>query len=270
MTGPATEAVLKSVADGVATLTLNRPQALNALDSTMAEALGARVVEIENDPAVRAVVLAGAGGHFMAGGDLKWFQGFLEKPAAEKRRLFEVFVREGAHRSVLALRRMPKPVIASVRGAAAGFGLSLVLASDLALASENAVFTLAYVNIGTSPDGGSTHALVRAVGMKRAMEIALLGERFDAKRALALGIVNRVVPEGELDRATAALARRLAAGPAEALGRTKALINASWDASLAEQLDAEAASFAACAAGADFAEGIRAFVEKRPAKFGRA
>src|SRR5262249_22310505 len=152
------------------------------------------------------------------------------RSAAEKMAMFENFVHE-VHGIIISLRRMPKPVIASVSGAAAGFGLSLMLACDLAIAADNAYFTLAYSLIGATPDGGSTFALPRSVGAKKAMEIALLGERFDAAAAARLGLVNRVVPAASLEAETMKLAARLAAGPTAVYGRTKALLVGSLSSS---------------------------------------
>jgi 2-(1,2-epoxy-1,2-dihydrophenyl)acetyl-CoA isomerase len=161
-------------------------------------------------------------------------------------------------------------VIASVHGAVAGFGMSLLMAADLALASAESVFTLAYVRLGTSPDGGSTFFLPRHVGSKRAMEIALLGDRFDAAKALQWGLVNEVVPAAELGPRTAALAERLSQGPAAALAATKRLLARSLDATLETQLQAEAEGFAQCTATPDFVEGVAAFIGKRPPRFGGA
>jgi 2-(1,2-epoxy-1,2-dihydrophenyl)acetyl-CoA isomerase len=154
-----------------------------------------------------------------------------------------------------------------VRGAAAGFGLSLMMACDLAIAADNAYFTLAYTLIGASPDGGSTFSLPRIVGQKKAMEIALLGDRFDASTAERLGIVNRVVPAAALEEETARLAARLASGPTAVYARTKTLLQASLNASLPAQLQAEAEAFAASAAEPDFREGLAAFIEKRKPQF---
>jgi len=258
---------VKTATEGaITTITLNRPAALNAINDEMNAALGEACARAELDPAIRAVVIRGAGDHFMAGGDLKWFHQNLDKDAVTKQREFETFVTT-VHPLVVSLRRMPKPVIASVHGAVAGFGVSLMLACDLALAADNSYFTLAYCNIGTSPDGGSTFALPRTVGMKKAMEIALLGDRFDAATALALGLVNRVVPAAALEAETAKLAGRLAQGPTRVYGRTKALLQGSLQATLESQLQREAENFAASAAEADFAEGIAAFVEKRKPRF---
>src|SRR2546421_395719 len=258
--------VLVAREGGVASITLNRPQALNALDRELTVALRDAVFAAENDAAVRCVVLRG-GEHFMAGGDLKWFKTLAEgRTSAENRVQFEAFVHE-VHTLILSLRRMPKPVIAGVRGAVAGFGMSLMMAADLALAADSAYFTLAYTLIGVSPDGGSTFSLPRSVGQKKAMEIALLGERFDAASAERLGLVNRVVPSAALDSETGKLAARLAAGPTAAYARTKALLNGSLNASLESQLQREAEAFAQSASEPDFQEGLAAFVEKRKPQF---
>jgi 2-(1,2-epoxy-1,2-dihydrophenyl)acetyl-CoA isomerase len=224
------------------------------------------VFAAEQDAAVRCLVIRG-GEHFMAGGDLKWFhQQLAGADAAQLRAQFETFVQE-VHGLIVSLRRMPKPVLASVRGAAAGFGLSLMMACDLALAADNAYFTLAYTAIGTSPDGGSTFALPRIVGQKKALELALLGERFDAATAERLGLVNRVVPGASLEDETNRLATRLAAGPTTAYARTKALLHASLQNSLESQLQREAECFAQSASEPDFREGIAAFIEKRAPRF---
>ncbi len=262
-----TEPVLLEVSDGIATVTLNRPEALNALSDDMIGALVSVMAEVESDPAVRCVVLRGAGDHFMAGGDIKGFHGRLaETTPAQRGDHFRAKI-HSLHPAIVSMRRMPKPVIASLRGAAAGFGLSLALATDLAIAAEDAYFTLAYCRIGTSPDGGSSYHLPHIVGVRKAMEIALLGERFDAETAQALSLVNWVVPNAELEAETAKLAARLAGGPSHALAETKALINACIDNTLEDHLAMEAESFARCAATQDFAEGVTAFVEKRPAAF---
>lgn len=262
------DAVLCNVADGVATITLNRPEALNALNQPMVEGLAAAVEAVGKDHAVRAVVVTGAGDHFMAGGDIKWFKERIdeEQDKAVIRREFERFIHP-VHDIVTGMRTMPKPIVASVKGACAGFGVSLMAACDMAIAADDAVFTLAYVHIGVSPDGGSTFALPRAVGLKRAFEIALLGDRFDAATAVGAGLVNRAVPAADLDATTAKIAGRLAKGPTKVYGRTKALLNQSLNSSLRDQLDAEAKSFAESASEPDFSEGLDAFVNKRPPAF---
>ena len=259
---------LLDIADGVATVTLNRPAVLNAVDSAMIDALEAILAKIETNAAVRVVVLRGAGDAFMAGGDIGWFRRLLDTHAD----IAPVSAAIGGlidkvQALVLRLRALPKPVVAAVHGGCAGFGLSLMLAADLAIAADNAKFTLAYIHLGTTPDGGASFHLPRAVGAKRAAEIALLGNRFGAADAAAWGLVNKVVPLAELDARTAELAARLARGPAAAYARTKALLNQSADATLARQLDDEAAAFVASTATDDFAIAVRAFLEKKPPAF---
>ena len=255
-------AVQYEVHERVATLTLNRPDSLNSVNPAMIDALLASSAEAAQDDSVRAVVLRGAGKHFMAGGDLKWFREQTGLPDAERRACFLALI-DGVHASVLNFKRMDKPVIASVHGAVAGFGLSLMLAADLVLAADDAYFTMAYSNIALSPDGGGTWSLPRHVGLKRAMEIALLSERFDATRAMELGLLNHVYPIEQLPGETTRLARRVANGPRLALAHTKALLNQSFDHSLDTQLRLEQTNFADCAAQPDFIEGLSAFLEKR-------
>jgi len=258
--------VLHDLTEGVATITLNRPKALNALDTELAISLSDILHQVERDRTVRVVILRGAGAGFMAGGDLKFFAGMLDREPEQRRTEFRSLIHR-FHESVLAIRRMPKPVVAAVHGAVAGAGLSIALACDLTVASDDAYFTLAYCNIGTSPDGGSTFALPRVVGVKKAMEIAMLGDRFDAHTALGLGLLNRVVPTAEFDSEVATLAKRLAGGPTVALAHTKRLINNSLEATVETQLERETESFATCTATQDFPEGITAFLEKRAPRF---
>jgi len=262
------DTVLLSTDGPIATLTLNRPAVLNAINREMVEGLAAALDRVEASPDLRVVVLRGAGNGFMAGGDIKFFTELTGLAPSERRRQFERFI-EVVHPAILRLRRLNQPVIASVHGACAGIGMSLMMACDLALAAAGSVFTLAYIHLGVSPDGGSTFFLPRHVGAKRAMEIAMLGDRFDAAKALELGLVNEVLPAAALGERTMALARRLAQGPADALAGTKRLLNRSLDAPLPVQLQAEAESFASCAATGDFTEAVAAFVEKRPPRFGK-
>jgi len=260
--------LLQDVKNGVATLSFNRPKDLNAIDNALGTALSEALQKVERDPKIRCVVLRGQGGHFMAGGDINGFGATLDKDEWVRRRgTGELAIY--AHEVIEAIRRMDKPVVASLRGAAAGFGASLTLACDLAIASEKSFFTLAYCHIGLSPDGGSTYFLPRSVAFKQAMELALLGDRFDAKRAYELGIVNWVVADDALEEKTAEIAARLAAGPAKALARTKALLNHSlaYATTLESQLRMEERGIMDSAADAEFAEGIRAFLEKRKPNF---
>jgi len=250
----------------IATVTLNRPESLNALDPAMVDGLVAETPRLGADDGVRCVVIRGAGRHFMAGGDIRHFASRLDREPDRRGEEFTALIGR-LHATIEALHRMPQPIIASVHGAVAGFGLSLMCACDLALAADDAYFSAAYRNLGLTPDGGLSYALPRAVGSKKAMEIVLLGERFGAEEALRWGLVNRVVPLADLARETAAFAAALAEGPAMATRNAKRLLRQSSSQPLSVQLDAEAKSFGACAATADFVEGVRAFLEKRPPHF---
>jgi len=260
------DTVLLEAHDGIATLTLNRPEVLNAINAEMKEALLETLTRVEVDPDVRVLVLKGAGKHFMAGGDVKGFHAERDNDPIWKRRRFLEGV-NAIHPILFAVRRMPKPVIASVQGYAAGFGVSLAVMADLTVAADDAKFTLAYIRIGTSPDGGSTYYLPRMVGLKRALEIGMLGDDIDARTAADYGMVNFVVPAAELDAETAKLARRLASGPTHAIGNLKELMNVSLDNQLEQQLQLEAEAFADNVATDDFREGVSAFVEKRKPVF---
>jgi len=262
----ADDSILLTREGAIATLTLNRPDSLNSLDLAMMDALVGHATALAGDDSVRCIVIRGAGRHFMAGGDIRTFAANLGAPPAQRRHDFTRIVQR-VHTAIEAIYRMPHPVVAAVHGAVAGFGLSLMCACDLAVAAESSYFTSAYRQIGLTPDGGATYALPRIVGVKKAMEIVLLGERFGADDALRIGLVNRVVPEAELAAAVEKLAAALAGGPTLALRNGKRLINQSLSQSLSGQLDAEAASFGACSAVPDFVEGIGAFLEKRSPHF---
>lgn len=267
MTDSSHGSVLVERDGAIATLTLNRPSSLNTLDLTMVDALVAHTAQLAADDGLRCIVLRGAGAHFMAGGDIKSFAGQLGAPMAERQLHFTRMVRR-VHAAIENLQRMPHVVVASVHGAVAGFGMSLMCACDLAIAADTSYFASAYRHIGLTPDGGATYTLPRLVGLKKAMEIMLLAERFDAREALRLGLINRVVAAADLKAVTAETAVAIAIGPTMALRNAKRLLNQSWSQTLTAQLEAEAISFGACAASRDFAEGIQAFIAKRPPRFG--
>lgn len=249
----------------VALLTLNRPAVLNALDRALADRLHAAALDVAADPAIRAVVLKGAGRAFMAGGDIASFRAMGDDAPRAVAPLIARF-----HEALRVLTEMPKPLVAAVHGAVAGAGVSLLLAADLALAADDTQITLAYTRLGTSADGGATWSLPRVVGLRKAMEIALLNEPIAAAEALRLSLVNRVVAAGDFEAETRAFAARLTEGPAFATAAMKRLLRASFERDLAGQLAAEAESFEACAGTGDFREGVEAFLSKRPPRFGRA
>jgi 2-(1,2-epoxy-1,2-dihydrophenyl)acetyl-CoA isomerase len=255
--------LLETVTDRVATLTLNRPDRLNALSSPMLDGLLEALPRLGADPQVAVVVLTGAGRGFCAGGDVKSMaegssQLGLEDAVQRLRGRMEVS---------RLLHEIPKPTIAMVNGPAAGAGLSMALACDLRIASESARFITAFVNVGFSGDFGGSYFLSKLVGTAKARELYYTGEALDADRALALGIVNRVVPDAELANATMTLATRLARGPNVALGLMKQNFNAAETGSLSELLDLEALHQIKTARTEDHREAARAFVEKRPPVF---
>ena len=259
--------LLVDVMDGVATLTMNRPDARNALSLEMRAGMHEFLDEHEFDDSVRCVVIKGAGDHFMAGGDVKSFAKMAGEQSPEELRTHFLHRIHDLHGFISTMRRFPKPIIASTRGAVAGAGVSLAAACDLIIASEDAFFTLAYCHIGISPDGSATYSLPRMVGVKKAMEMVLLGDRLDAEAMATAGLVNMVVPTDALDAETAKLAGRLAKGPTRAYGHAKRLMYASINNQLEHQLQLEAEAFADCAGSNDFREGVTAFVEKRKATF---
>lgn len=246
----------------VATLRFNRPKALNAIDEAMAEAMLDASRQLATDDSVRVVVLSGAGRAFMGGGDIGRFHAEPGEGAAVADAILIPL-----NEALTILADLPKPIIAGVHGAVAGAGISLAMAADLVVAADDSRFTMAYARIGASPDASATWSLPRLVGLRHALELALLADGFDAAEALRLGLVNRVVPAAALAEETGALARRLAQGPTLAYAQTRRLLRGAFDRSLPEQLEAERAAFKRCADSADFAEGIAAFFGKRPAAF---
>ena len=256
--------------ESLLTVTLNRPTVLNVLNRDMTDALAVVAEQIISDSDVRVVLLRGAGNHFMAGGDLKWFQAMrdLAPNQTQFAREFEHLVPE-AQKPIRLLRSIRQPVLASVRGSVAGYGFSLMNACDMVIAADDAVFTIAYSRIGTSPDGGSSWTLPRIVGYRRAFELMVLGDRFDAETALQFGLINRMVTVSNLEQETAALTKRFLNAPAFAIGNTKRLLAQSAHSNLEQQLSAESESFVQCTSHPDFEEGLTAFLEKRRARFNR-
>jgi 2-(1,2-epoxy-1,2-dihydrophenyl)acetyl-CoA isomerase len=248
---------------GVLRVVLDRAASLNAFDARLAADLRDALAVAAGDDAVRAVVLTGAGRAFSSGADLK--AGFEQDPAGHPD--LGTALRERYHPVIAGIRELPKPVVAAVNGPAVGIGCSLALACDLVLTAESAYFLLAFVNIGLAPDGGASLLIPARAGHARAAELAMLGERLPAARALEWGLVNRVVPDAELAAEADALAERLAAGPTLAYAAIKRQLNRSAFAGLAGQLELEAEVQEELAASADFREGVRAFTERRPAEF---
>ena len=257
--------LLEQVKDGVAILTMNRPERLNAMSRPMLETMEKALARVAGAPEVGAVVLTGAGRAFCAGGDVKAMAesaevagGSLEERAQQLRARMEVS---------RWLHEMPKPTIAMVRGAAAGAGLSLAMACDLRIASDTAKFTTAFARVGYSGDFGGSFFLTRLVGTARARELYFTAELLDAERALAIGLVNRVVADAELEAETFGLAGRLARGPRIAYRYMKRNMNAAESGTLAELLDLEAWHHTRTGMTEDHREAARAFVEKREPSF---
>ncbi len=258
------ETVNVRLSDGVATVELNRPEALNAWNKQLGLDLLAALRHVAENDAARAVVLTGAGRAFSSGADLKDFGVELTpegRPDVYKT-LTEIY-----HPIMHAIRDLPKPVIARVNGPAVGIGCSLALCCDLIVAAQSAYFLLAFVNIGLVPDGGSSLFVPTRVGIARATEMAMLGERLPAERALEWGLINSVVPDERLAEESATLAARLAAGPTRSYAGTKRQLNNWLYARMEEQLELEAQIQGEMAGSDDFLEGAMAFVEKRPARF---
>lgn len=252
--------VLVETADGIATVTLNRPEALNSLTVEMKHELLAAFRRLERDAGVRAVILTGAGRAFCAGQDLRERQ----QPDAAP---LGVELRERYNPIVRAMRALPKPIVGAINGVAAGAGASLAFACDLRIAVEGASFALAFGRVGLVPDSGATWFLPRLVGAARAAEIALLGDPVPAADALRIGLVSRVVPAEQLSPEARAVAARLAASAPRALALTKRALDGAWDRSLDEALEYEAHLQDMAGRTADHREGMSAFLEKREPRF---
>ncbi|MFQ5490128.1 MAG: enoyl-CoA hydratase-related protein [Phycisphaerae bacterium] len=257
--------ITTTIANSVCTITLNRPDSLNAFNDTMkAELLGA-LKQAERDASVRCIVITGAGRAFCSGQDLADLK---ERYAGDDPPELGRMLRQAYNPLIQKMRAVEKPIIAAVNGVAAGAGCSLALACDLRIASEKASFMEAFIHVGLIPDSGSTFFLPRLVGVGKALEMCFTGQKVSAKEALGMGLVNRVVPPEQLSEATLELAAKLAKLPTKAIGLTKRLINQSYSQDLAAQLEAEAFAQTTAAKTADHIEGVRAFLEKRPPQFG--
>jgi 2-(1,2-epoxy-1,2-dihydrophenyl)acetyl-CoA isomerase len=249
--------------NGIVTITLNRPERLNALVGHMRRDLAEAMEEAGSDPDVRVIILTGAGRAFCAGGDVNFMAELVERNDTEE------FARllGAARRVILAIRHMTKPVIASINGPASGAGFNLALACDLRIASADATFTQSFVKIGFHPDWGGSYFLPRMIASNIAGELFFLGDSIDAQQALQLGLVNRVVPAEQLDSETRALAERLRDGAAVSIAAAKQAIYASEHDSLERMLQYEVDAQLRCFESEDGREGVRAFLEKRPPQF---
>ena len=259
------ETVRLSRAGAAARIELHRPDALNAWDAQMSTDLLAAYEAVRDDDDVRAVLLTGAGRAFCSGADLRTTgSGFVTEAGLPD---LQRSLRERYHPVITGLRRLPKPVVSAVHGPCVGVGMSLALSADLIYATPAAYFLLAFVNIGLVPDGGSSAFVPERIGLARATELAMLGERLPAERAAEWGLVNGVIAEPEFDAEVRAVVDRLAAGPTASYAGTKRQLNAWAYGRLDDQLELEAAIQQEMAATGDFAEGVMAFAQKRDAAF---
>lgn len=260
------ESLLLQKGGAVATITFNRPEKANAFDPRWIAPITEFLRELEHDASIRCVLLRGAGKHFMAGGDLEYVQEFVAQSPGRRAALAEVPIHEY---NVMArtMRRLGKPIVASVQGAVAGAAVGLVAACDLVVAADNAFFFVAHVLHGGSNDGLTTYFLPRQIGVRKTLELALLGERVTAAEAHRLGLVNFLVPAAQLEAETGKLLDRLAAGPTRAYGLIKGLVDASLDNSLEAQGRLEAETYGKAAMTEDLVEGIGAFLGKRAPRF---
>lgn len=256
------EMVRYEVTDNIATITLNRPEVYNALDLSLGRGLFHATIEADEDRAVRCIVVTGAGKAFCAGGDVKVFNDNADRIGGVIKELTTYF-----HGAISRLARTPKPVIMAVNGVAAGGGMSLALAGDLAVAAESARFTMAYSKIAASPDGSSSYFLPRIIGLRRALELHYTNRSLSAREAMDWGLVTRVHPDTEFSSSVAALAAELAEGPTLAFGRAKLLFHQSTQESLETQMELESQAIAASGHTEDFRNGVAAFVRKESAVF---
>jgi 2-(1,2-epoxy-1,2-dihydrophenyl)acetyl-CoA isomerase len=258
--------IIYSVSDRVATLTLNRPEVRNAISPEVIAEIIQLVRAADRDSNVKCILIRGAGDNFCAGGDVKSFQPALEAPPAER---FEVFERRlmVGNRLPKVLLDCSKPIVIATRGAVAGAGMALCLAADFVIASDTSYFLAAHVHIGLCLDSGLSGLLVAAMGIKAAKRLALLGERIDAHEAVEVGLITRVVGDGQLEEEVQKLMARLAAGPALAMAGTRQLLHAAAYPEFSTRLAEESLAVARCAASADFRNGINAMLSRDKVKF---
>ncbi|MBB63542.1 MAG: enoyl-CoA hydratase [Waddliaceae bacterium] len=254
--------VLYNVENSIATITLNRPHSANTLNPQMIDEIIDLTEKVRIDDSIRALILNGEGPIFMAGGDLAYFfQHRNELPKQVVRMIRRL------NQAVMNLYRLPIPVLASVHGSVAGVGMSFIAAADLCIAAQNTQFTMAYSNVGLSPDGGATYFLPRLIGQRKTMQLMMMPDLFDASAAQDLGIVNWVVPQENLAEQTQKIALRLANGATVAYAESKKLIQSSFGRSFEEQVEAEAHAFAHCTSTKDFIEGVSSFQNKKRPSF---
>ena len=257
--------ILLDVTEGVGWITLNRPEAYNALNTDLAKRLLDAVIRCDEDGDVRAVVITGKGPSFCSGGDIRQMMDAVARDGHAGAFLKTLTV--NLHETIATMAHMSEPVITAVNGAAAGAGFSLALAGDLVLAADNARFTVAYTAIGLAPDGSSTFTLPRLVGLKRAFELMCTNRSVPADEAEVFSLVNQVFPAAQFIENAREFALNVAKGPTVALGCAKKLLTLSAQNSLETQMEHERRAIAACGRTADFREGADAFFTKRPAKF---
>jgi 2-(1,2-epoxy-1,2-dihydrophenyl)acetyl-CoA isomerase len=255
--------LLEAKHEGIATLVLNRPDRLNALNNELALAINEALGRIAEDDAVRVVVITGAGRAFCAGGDLA---AIGKRRQGRETQSLEPLLRSGMQ-AVLRMRTIPQPVIAAVNGAAAGAGMNIALAADIRIAAEEATFGQNFSKVGLFPDYGGTYFLPQLVGPAKAAELFYTGEMIDARTALSLGIVNHVVPSARLEAEVKSLAQKIALGPALAIRAVKKTLFGAEKKKLSEALEHEVREQIGCYLSEDCSEGIRAFFDKRPPKF---
>jgi 2-(1,2-epoxy-1,2-dihydrophenyl)acetyl-CoA isomerase len=259
---PEFETILLSKTDGIATITLNRPDAANGINPTLAAELVQAALDCDHDESIRCVILTANGKMFCAGGDLKSVGGEPDAAAITIKGMAD-----NLHRATSTFARMQKPFVVAVTGMAAGAGFSIAVTGDFVIAAESAKFTMAYTAAGLSPDGSSSYFLPRIIGVRKTTELMMSNRRLTAQEALEWGLINQVVPDAELHNAANELAKRLASGPTDAFGVVKKLLLCSFDNSLETQMELEGRAISMQAAAPNGQEGVRAFLEKRQPEF---